>query len=221
MEKSQIKEIEEYVKYNYPNLIVFMGNNSITIKEQYKIPIFKSFVSYESIQDRENRELKENEKKVNMYLYEFDLLNCRTINNMNQFLVDEENMWRRALEIIHDEPNISNDIVDLFKNPDEYTHNEEVYVEEWEWKHNGKNDRLINMYAYPGGNQAGAIFLNSDIVLINNDANIEATYDTPQELVNRIEAFTHIIYQQCMEDEFGDPTLNPHKHCINIRKRTC
>jgi hypothetical protein len=42
----------------------------------------------------------------------------------------------------------------------------------WKWKHDGITDIFVDMNAWPGDNESGAIFLNDQIIFINSDTNL-------------------------------------------------
>jgi len=167
---------------------------------------------------RRSEKIRENQL-IDKYLLEFDLVKCKKVTKMSEFKGKEEAMWRQALPIIYNEPNVFEDVEDLFDPGEdfEYPPEEDIYINVWKWE----NNTLIDMYAFPGENEGGVIFMNDNVILIVNDGYLETTKFTPKELKYKLSVFQHVRYQECIEDKYGNPNPNPHQHCVNINNRLC
>lgn len=217
---NSIIELRKYVANTYPDLQIHATNESLTISSNTNYDIPYRINQYKEQQLNRQKEKEIEQLNIDKYLNEFDLLKYKSVTKMSDFTFKEEKMWRQTLDIIYDGEGLSDGISDLFNEHDLF---DERYVTivEWSWKHNGKIDILIDLYGYPGDNQAGIIFMNDELVLINHDQEIGDTINSSDELIKRIPAFEHIRMQQCVEDQCGRPNPKAHKHCVTIRERMC
>jgi hypothetical protein len=228
-----ISEIKNYVSKNYPDFNINIVGDSLMINPPIQKYIYEPYelstkLSYdmrikyeEELEHKRKKDKEERKLNINKYLNEFNLLNHKTIHKMKDFKDDELFLWKIILREIYSgwDPNENIDS-DLFGKDDYEDHyNEEIQITKWIWKHDNKINILIDMYGYPGDNQSGGIFLNNKIVLINSDQEINSNKNTPKELIERISSFTHVRMQQCVEDKYGDPNPNAHKHCLDIRSK--
>ena len=65
------------------------------------------------------------------------------------------NLWTDYLEFTGTHP-------EEFKDSD-------FIVLEWQWQHHKITDKIIDIYAWPKDNQTGAIFMDNQIIFLNND----------------------------------------------------
>jgi len=182
--------------------------------------VFSSFNTYPRVSHEENQRLMQEEQELHererKYLHEFELQSCKFATKMSDLTDNEVRLWKHWLNY-HFRWDVTSNIVDLFDYENSDIYNDEIRIMEWQWTHNGKVDILLDINAWPGDNEGGAIFLNNEMVLINSDQAIYNTPITPQELNPRIDALAHIRIQRCTEE--ADYYDNPpdHEHCKNIK----
>jgi len=212
---NSIREIQNYVLKNYPDLIITNVDNTLIIKSPnylsnhvYDLPIPKSI----DLLNKDKEELK--------YLNEFNLLSSKSVHKMEDFTIEELKMWKIILTEIYSEwAEIDNIDGDLFDKENIEIYEREIRIEKWIWKNNNKTIILTDIYGFPGDTESGAIFMNGKLVLINSDQEISSTDLTSKELMQRIPSFSHVRLQQCIQDKHEDPNINVHKHCIDIREK--
>lgn len=146
------------------------------------------------------------------YLHEFSLKSCKFVTKMKEMTDEEIVLWRAFLQqhhLIHD------DVIDLFDNTEEWDgYNEDIRIMYFEWKQDNKIDILLDMNAWPGDNEFGAIFLKGKQVFNNGNQRITSLNGTPSELAKRRYSYQHIGVQNCTEEAYYDNDYPFHQHCF-------
>lgn len=78
------------------------------------------------------------------------------------------------------------DNYDFFEGDDWMT--DTVVVYKWQWK----DKILLDIFGYPGDNENGCIYLDDEIVIINDDMDLVATDLCPEELKDTIDDLIHL-----------------------------
>ena len=165
------------------------------------------------------QEFNEKEVQKKKYLREFSLKSCKRAVQMLDLTEKEIELWICFLKY-----DGSDEVLeytdDLFEDTEGFQGaNEEVQVTTWEWNHDGVSEVLIDINAWPGDNQSGAIFYNEQIVMTNSDDNLSGLNTTPGSLKERLRSFQHIRSRTCMNDE-DEFNLDPvHEHCKEQEKK--
>ena len=166
---------------------------------------------------------KERNDSIDKYINEFDFLSYKYVKNMSDFKNNELKLWKVILtEIYSDWAEIGDINGDLFdENKNESIYEREIQIRKWLWTHNGKSEILIDMTAWPGDNEAGGIFINDKLILVNSDQELGVTKITPKEFLSRIPAFEHIRTQMCTHEDAHDENEKHtiHERCLRIKEK--
>ena len=160
---------------------------------------------------------KEQCERERTFLHEFNLKDCKFATQMSDLTEIEVRLWKEFLRrdnLIHD------GIVDLFDKTEYWDgYNEDIRVMYFEWIHNGKVNLLLDMNAWPGDNESGAIFLGEEMVYHNGDQDITALETASKELRDRVDTYRHIRIQSCVDEPDYDDYHEIHKHCQQINDK--
>lgn len=121
-----------------------------------------------------------------------EIISEKTATEMDHLTESEKNQWKSFLNYNYWEGNYNPDNFFDFNQVDDMFYEgsmDDISVDIWEITlNNGSKLRLIDMYGWPGDNQAGAIFLDSDpqILMTNSDTCLSPYdgYNNPYSDIN-------------------------------------
>jgi hypothetical protein len=123
------------------------------------------------------------------YLSEFTPKSFRIINDVDDFTVIELKYWYKLLNLKFEDKSKN---IDLYFKKISILQFSEIHIIYWFWKYNNEKLTLTDIYFKIGNNsnsdieEYGAIFLDDDIVLINNTGSLSKTKNTSIDLEKRI-----------------------------------
>lgn len=93
---------------------------------------------------------------------------AKKLEDMTDF---ERKQWMLFLE--HDDAEISDEgfFNEAFEEFQGY--NDQIYIDIWEWNHEGDIILITDMYGWPGDNQSGAVFIGMDMIFENSDTHLD------------------------------------------------
>lgn len=131
----------------------------------------------------------------------------------------EYRQWRACLTFENLELTNEFDLFDPLNEEDD-RYNDEIWVETWNFLVNGEILTIKDIYAWPGDNQMGAIFIGDDPtpILINSDTNLRSSrLDDASPILTYRTEFEHLRQSlSSSSDENGDPIegCTEHPHCL-------
>lgn len=161
------------------------------------------------------REQHANERK---YVHEFDIISSKIVKQMSDLTENEIALWKKWLSYYWSKDTNSNEfdhVTDFFNIEDvgEDAYNDEIQVQVWKWTHDGQDDYLYDLNAWPGDNESGGIFLHGDLVFENGDQSLYYLQTTPEDIKLRRNALGHLRTFQCTQEEDYDEDPVAHQHC--------
>ena len=163
---------------------------------------------------REERERMEKERK---HIHEFDFVSRKYIKSMADFTMKEIWYWMNYLESVGFLP--PEELKDFFNDDYWDGHVIDIVIYRWKWTHNGKTQNLIEICGWKRA-EVGAIFMDNKIVFeIGGDSDVMLNEETPKDLVERLEAYSHIRKQHCQDEEDYDDNHPAHKWCEQIHNK--
>lgn len=127
-------------------------------------------------------------------------------------------LFHRQMEYLHEfklvevkQDDLTEEEIQLWKKiGDPFDQEDKIRVMRWSW--NGQI--LIDMNAWPGDNESGAVFLDDQIVFTNSDQALDHAEDCPDDLAERLESYQHVRIQWCLD--YNHPPI--HEHCVEMRR---
>ena len=152
-----------------------------------KLPIGKKLL------EKYNDEI-EFDQRIKLFGSQFQIKNARLLRSPDEMSPADKANWNMFLE------------KDYWQSLDEYLDSwadgieTEMRVVEWYWTHDGHVDTLIDINSWPGDNEAGAIILDSKIVLLNGDQDLNPVLpldEKAKQFVDVSDIFQHIRSVAC------------------------
>lgn len=153
------------------------------------------------------------------YKSEFDLLSVKYATKMSDMTQVEIELWKQWL--VKDLGSyVLKGSEDLFDSKNGWEgYNEEIQIRYWLWSHDDKSDILLDMNAWPGDNEGGAIFLNQIMVFKNGDQDISSVETTPENLKLRLNSFEHLRNFYCQDEIEKKDLQSEHIHCQKVYEK--
>lgn len=174
--------------------------------------------------EKSNRDYEKEEeqhmKKIEEKVCEFTFIDERLAKKMFDLTPEEIQMWLNFTksEDINMFEQLDPNNIDFF-NPDidQLVDDDGIYIRRWRWAAPGQSPLiLIDMYSFPGDNQAGAVFIDGKMIYKNSDENLYLPEipNLEHPLLNeRIDTFDHV--RRCFYDE----DCEYHHHCNIISNK--
>jgi hypothetical protein len=124
---------------------------------------------------------------------EFELIKDTFVENNKDFKIKYATLWQTYLDAYTDYGDLNGKYFDNDNNG-EYIEGavSEIRIRKWLWKSEGEGKVLIDINAWPGDNEDGAVWLDDKIVFLNSDADLTDTPNCPQKLEARLETFMNL-----------------------------
>lgn len=168
-------------------------------------------------EDHDKWQNEEYDARMKLYLHEFELTSAKIAESMEDLTDEEVRLWKIYLKYdIGDVPDAFTDLFDIGEYDD--LGQVEIRVMYWRW-----NDQtLVDINAWPGDNESGAIFIDGVMVFTYHEDGMVCTASCSDALRDRDESFDHIrtqrCHKHCVHNVYEEENNHPvHKQCEHIR----
>ena len=155
------------------------------------------------------KEDQERHTREREHLHEFELISKKVATKMPDLTEEESGLWKQWLE--EEVGDLPEDLTDLFDRDEDFEFcRDEIRVMRWKWR----DQILIDMNAWPGDAETGAVFLNGEIICTQAEGDFGLNDDDfPSE------SFSHVRYRPCQDEDDYDNNHPAHEHCREIEKK--
>ena len=192
-----INAIKTYIQNNCPNITIIGNDACLVITNDAK-----NCGTYKKLED------KLQFLEISDYLTEFNLKSRKVFMDMSKF--DKFPEYKEILK-------------QLLEYYPAFKQFSEIIVTEWIWKHDEKDEILIDIESYNDNGLYGAIFKDQEIMYINKDNDLCHHNNIDEDLIKRTKSFRHIKFFECSGDGNYDNSYNyydkeehTHQHCFDI-----
>ena len=155
------------IPYDHLNPLSWTINGAVQVKDLPK-----------EEQDKYVKDFQDEQEKYRKEIVEFKFKVAKSITKMEDMPEIEKKQWlifleSEKVELLEQYDDLSN--IDFFDSEFEEYHgwNEEIMVNVWEWTSPGGTPmEITDIFAYPGDNQSGGIFIGTDLIFRNSDARL-------------------------------------------------
>lgn len=152
-------------------------------------------------------------QQIDKYIQMFEIVYDQIIYSKKYFKQEYLQLWQQYVQVewlgvYNGTICFDADIKDEDAEPEEGS----IYdlrIRKWLYQSNNIEVELIDINAWPGDNEDGAIFLNGKIIIVNGDCNLIANEDCPMELTDKLFVLEHL------RNLGSDDTCN-HEECYRV-----